>query len=127
MSTYNGDSEYTLNCTGDCVVGDEIRFDRAKFSGSYRKPKFAGFERVTGKIIRDSYGSEKQQHTFTIELANGSTTRIKGRNLYANSVYRKIWADESQRKNALNEKHTRGDRARKERQIRIEERMAHGY
>lgn len=127
ISDYTGDGEYKVNCTGDCVVGDEVRFDRATFSGSYRKPKFSGFERVTGKIIRDSYGAEKQQHTFTIQLADGTTTRIKGRNLYANGVYRKQWADEDDRKSVLTEKHARGARARNARAQRIEERSVYGY
>ena len=126
-SDYAGDSEYTIDCTGDCVVGDQVRFDRATFSGSYRKPKCTGFARITGTIIRDSYGTDKQQHTFTIEMLDGSTTRIKGRNLYANGVYRKAWTDESQRELALDEKHTRGDRARRARQNRIEKEYEHGY
>lgn len=62
-SIYSGDAEFTINCTGDAVVGDEVRFERATFSGSFRNAKFAGFEMITGKIIRDSYGRDKQQHT----------------------------------------------------------------
>lgn len=127
-SDYNGDSEHTICCTGDCVVGDQVSFDRATFSGSYRKPKFAGFERITGTIIRDSYGAAKQQHTFTIELPDGSTTCIKGRNLYANGVWRKPWPNETSRHAALDEKHSRGNCARAARQDRLNDRMArHGY
>ncbi len=119
-SDYMAANGYEIDCTGDCVVGDEIRFDRAIFSGSWRNPKFAGFEQIIGTIVRDSYGTEKQQHTFTIELKNGETTKIKGRNLYRNGVCRKPWADESKRNAALDEKHNRGDRAREARQIRGE-------
>lgn len=120
-SDYAGDALHTIDCTGDCVCGDKVCFERATFSGSFRKPKFAGFERIAGEIINDSYGADKQQHTFTIRLADGSTTMIKGRNLYANGVWRQPWLDEAARKHAADEKHQRGDRARKARQIRREE------
>ncbi len=120
ISTYRGDAEYSISCAGDCVTGDEVRFERATFSGSFRHPKFDGFERVTGKIVSDSYGDAKQQHTFTLELANGSRLLIKGRNLYSNGVFRKLWSDEGARRDALTEKHTRGDHARAARAERLE-------
>lgn len=119
-SNYAGDGIYTVRCTGDAVVGDEVRFERATFTGSFRNAKFAGFETVTGKIVKDSYGKDKQQHTFTLLLDNGSELRIKGRNLYANGTYRKLWADESQRRAAAEEKHARGDSARAIRASRLE-------
>ena len=119
VSTYSGDDLYTINTTGDCVVGDEISFERATFSGSFRSPQFAGFEQIKGKIVKDSYGSDKQQHTFTIELLDGSKIRIKGRNLYANGVYRKRWVDESQRGVVADEKHARGAKARAAREVRL--------
>lgn len=56
LSTYCGDQEYCINATGDCCKGDQVRFERATFSGSYRKPKFKAFEMITGVIINDSYG-----------------------------------------------------------------------
>lgn len=119
-STYAGDDIYSICCTGDAVVGDEVSFERATFTGSFRNAKFAGFECITGKIIRDSYGRDKQQHTFTLEFADGSTLRIKGRNLYAEGVWRKPWADESTRGAVADEKHARGAIARAERAIRKE-------
>lgn len=118
ISNYEGDEEYSIDCTGDACVGDEVRFDRATFYGSYRSPTFGGFERITGKIVSDSYGKLKQQHTFTITTENGDTIRIKGRNLYANGLYRKPWADEEKREEVLDEKHERGDIARKARRAR---------
>jgi len=119
-STYVGDDIYTINTTGDCVVGDEVSFERATFTGSFRNAKFAGFELIQGKIINDSYGRDKQQHTFTIELLNGSKITIKGRNLYANSTYRKQWLDESLRGQVADEKHARGAKARAARECRWE-------
>ena len=122
--TYQGDEIYNIDCTGDCVVSDEVRFERATFSGSFRNARFAGFEQITGKIINDSYGRNKQQHTFTLELADGSKTTIKGRNLYANGAWRRAWEDESQRGAVADEKHQRGDRARAAREIRKSEQFA---
>lgn len=92
---------YTIFCTGDCCKGDEIAFFNAAKSS----------ERLYGKIIKESYGAEKQQHTFTIEV-DGETMKIKGRNLYKNNVTRKSWANEEERKRVIEEKHERGAAAR---------------
>jgi hypothetical protein len=120
MSNYRGDADYCVCCTGDCVVGDEVSFDRATFTGSFRSAHFAGFERVSGTIIADSYGREKQQHTFTL-LVSGYKIMIKGRNLYAAGTYRRPWADESLRQLARDEKHSRGSIARTARNERKQE------
>lgn len=117
-SDHTGDAEYIINCTGDAVTGDEVRFEHATFTGSFRNAKFAGFEQITGKIIRDSYDRDKQQHTFTLRLADSSTLTIKGRNLYKEGCWRKLWPDETIRHAAANEKHTRGDRAKAAREQR---------
>jgi len=120
ISKYSGNDEYIIDCTGDAVIGDEVRFERATFSGSFRNPKFAGFKMIEGVIVKDSYGLQKQQHTFTIKTAEGDELRIKGRNLYANGLYRKSWADESLRHAAVEEKHSRGDLALVARELRRE-------
>lgn len=109
--------DFSISATGDAVVGDHVKFERATFTGSFRNAKFAGNEIVQGKIIKDSYGADKQQHTFTLRTRSG-VIRIKGRNLYANGVQRKQWANESLRKMAVDEKHSRGDAARTMRDIR---------
>lgn len=120
-STFTGDAAHIIPCTGDCVCGDHPAFERATFQGSRTRPTFAGFQLVTGEIVADSYGVDKQQHTCTVSLADGSTTRIKGRNLYANRTYRTAWPDEAQRSRVANEKHQRGDVARAQRARRLEE------
>jgi hypothetical protein len=122
VSTFSGDENHPICCTGDCVVGDLVAFERATFSGSRSRPVFAGFELVIGEIVAESYGSEKQQHTFTLLLGDGSKTRIKGRNLYANRTYRALWSDETKRSEVAQEKHQRGDIARAQRAVRIEKR-----
>jgi hypothetical protein len=83
--------------------------------------------------MRDSYGRDRQQHTFTLRVidaqgvnaqevldqqkARGYITR-KGRNVYRNGVRRHVWADESSRLVAADEKHERGDIARWQRDAR---------
>lgn len=109
---------YIIDCTGDCVAGDYIKFERAVFTGKYPNAKFSHNEILEGEILSDSYGREKQQHTFTILLKSGVKIRIKGRNLYKNGVKRKLWPAEKEREHALNEKHARGNFARIERDIR---------
>ncbi len=106
---------FSIDATGDVVTGDHIRFERDMWGGTYRKPKWLGTEVVTGIVVRDSYGTAKQQHTFTIEYYPKSgygQTRIKGRNLYKHGVMRKAWRDESQRDKQADEKHGRGKKAR---------------
>ena len=115
-NAYKGDEEYCIDATGDCCKGDDVRFLRGKYTRAYSryksnhtKPDY--YELVTGKILKDSYGAAKQQHSFTIELQDGTKTVIRGRNLYRNGVWRKPWPDEAKRIEALDEKHERGDEA----------------
>jgi len=113
--------KFTINCTGDCCLGDVVQFKKAVFGGSYKKPKFLYNEEITAKIIKDSYGQDKQQHTFTIQILavdgrkESRQTTIKGRNLYRNGTKRIIWDDENLRLNVIKEKHERGTRAREDR------------
>lgn len=112
--------KYTENITGDAAQGDKVAFVEAKFTGSFKSPKFSHFELVKGTIIKDSYGTDKQQHTFTLELEDGSTKRIKGRNLYKYGTFA-MPRDVEERQAALDEKHERGTEARKIRDERREE------
>ena len=109
----------SLDATGDVVTGDEVTFERAVFKGSYRNPKFSHNETISGIVTKDSYGAEKQQHTFTILKDDGETIRIKGRNLYRNGVTRKQWIDEGKRREVAEAKHSRGDSARAKREQRL--------
>lgn len=118
---------FTIDCTSDACSGDVILFTEAVFGGSFRKPKFLGNRRVAARIVKDSYGTDKQQHTFTLEilasdgedaLKAGSTTTRKGRNVYRNGTMRQPWTDEAERRAVIDDKHRRGDAARAERQAR---------
>lgn len=99
---------YNCNCSGDCCTGDEIAFFKAGTNSI----------RLFGKIITESYGKLKQQHTFTILLDSNEKILIKGRNLYLN-VWRKKWDNEEDREIVLKEKHSRGSIAREEKSIRV--------
>ena len=116
-------TKYTIDCTGDVVTGDEIQFTEAVFGGSYRKPRFLGERTISTRVIKDSYGQDKQQHTFTIEIIHsegecplepGTKTRRKGRNIYRHGTRRAAWTNETARHGAQKEKHLRGDAARDE-------------
>jgi hypothetical protein len=120
---------FDYHCAGDVVVGDQIKFTESFFSGSYRNPKFVGTRTIEALVLRDSYGLEKQQHTFTLKvlasagthpLTVGKTVRRKGRNIYRNGTLRRGWDDEAARVDAQNEKHGRGDSARTDRAARVE-------
>lgn len=83
---------------------------------------------VAGRIVKESYGAAKQQHTFTIEVLWSKGEKplpplhpllIKGRNLYRLKTLRQRWEDERERHKVLMEKHSRGFIARSNREIRI--------
>ena len=113
---------YKFNCVGDVCVGDQVLFIEEHWS-QYRpsakvRRTLLGFFLTEATVVKDSYGKEKQQHTFTLQLSDGSSQLIKGRVIYRRGVWRKAWKDESQRQLSLNEKHARGNRARKARKER---------
>lgn len=120
--------QYTINCSGDVVTGDTIRFTESVFGGSFRKPRYLGERTVEAIVIGDSYGAGRQQHTFSLvivtcegvdPLTPGTKTTRKGRNVYRNGTVRKPWIDEAQRVSAAEEKHARGDIARAARDERL--------
>jgi len=106
---------------GDVVAGDTIRFAESVFGGSYRRPRYRGSRTIEAEIARDSYGVDKQQHTFTLRVISssgldaleaGKIIRRKGRNVYRGQPERLLWSDESERDIVAAEKHRRGDTAR---------------
>lgn len=85
---------------------------------------------VAGRIVKESYGAAKQQHTFTIEVLWSKGTKplpplhpllIKGRNLYRLKTMRQKWENEAERQKVISEKHNRGAVARSTREERIKE------
>lgn len=108
--------DYGVIVTGDACVGDEIVFGESVFTGNWRRAKYAGCRVVRAKIIRDSYGDKCGQHTFTLELPDGTTRVKKARNVYANwTMARERGA--SERRAALEDKHKRGREARLRRDL----------
>jgi len=110
--------KYSIDCTGDVVVGDTIEFTEAVFGGSFRSPKYLGDRTIEANVIKDSYGDKKQQHTFSLvvisstgiqPIASGKRTTRKGRNIYKNGTLRAEWTNEAERLDAADEKHSRGD------------------
>lgn len=129
---------FDIDATGDVVTGDVIRFDEAVFGGSHRNPSLKGHRTITARVVKDSYGADKQQHTFSLVILRsegtdadkypaGSKTTRKGRNVYRNRVMRQRWQDESLRHQVATEKHARGDAARARRQIRWDEKDSMGW
>ena len=125
-------AQFTIDCTGDACTGDTILFTETVWGGSYRKPYRVGDRTIAAKVLRDSYGAAKQQHTFTLQvlwshgvdpLAPGQTTTRKGRNIYRNGTRRMPWDDEAERRPVLDDKHSRGASARRVRAIRREAEM----
>ncbi|XP_020275484.1 zinc finger CCCH domain-containing protein 62-like isoform X2 [Asparagus officinalis] len=128
-------SSFVLNCKGDACTGDIVMFEQNVYemfsiaSRSATGPP-CGTRVVIGRIVKESYGAAKQQHTFTIEVLWSTGEKplpplhpllIKGRNLYRLKTMRQRWADEEERRKVLQEKHSRGFVARCSRETRIKE------
>ncbi|KAJ1291915.1 hypothetical protein BS78_02G352700 [Paspalum vaginatum] len=120
-------SSFCINCKGDVCRGDAVLFKQKVYEKSgKRHAKCIGKRIVAGKVIKESYGKEKQQHTFTIQvfwskgagrLAPLHLLLVKGRNLYRMMTLRQRWANEAERQKILEEKHSRGDDARRVRAL----------
>lgn len=41
---------------------------------------------ISGEVVKHGYGSERNQHTFTIASDCGEKIMVKGRNLYPNII-----------------------------------------
>ncbi|KAL0354446.1 UNVERIFIED_CONTAM: Zinc finger CCCH domain-containing protein 62 [Sesamum radiatum] len=138
----NGDGErkypassFVLNCKGDACMGDIVMFEQNVYEAFNIASRSAngppcGTRVVAGRIVKESYGAAKQQHTFTIEVLWSKGEKplpplhpllIKGRNLYRLKTMRQKWEDEGERQNILSEKHARGGVARLNREARIQQ------
>lgn len=102
-------SSFVINCRGDVCTGDIVLFSQKVFEkydlasrGGAQTP--IGKRTIAGRIVKDSYGAAKQQHTFTVEILWSTGVKplpplypllIKGRNLYRMQTYRqkeqKFW------------------------------------
>ncbi|XP_031744267.1 zinc finger CCCH domain-containing protein 62 isoform X2 [Cucumis sativus] len=124
---------FIVNCKGDACMGDIVMFEQKVYemyniaSRSSTGPS-CGTRTVAGRIVKESYGSSKQQHTFTIEVLWSKGEKplpplhpllIKGRNLYRMKTMRQPWEDEDERQKVLMEKHARGSLARSNREARV--------
>ncbi len=117
---------YKINTTGDVCLGDSVIYIERNWQRKAinRFGKLANvivnYTIVEGVVISESYGAKKQQHTFTIKTKLDPRKLVKGRNLYAIGVWRKVWKNEAERLAVLDEKHCRGRAARSDRRDRID-------
>ncbi|KAK2372711.1 zinc finger CCCH domain-containing protein [Trifolium repens] len=123
-------SSFNINCTGDVCLGDVVLFRQKvyeKFNKVTRHGRVIGNRTVAGRVVKESYGAAKQQHTFTVEVLWSSGVKklpplspllVKGRNLYKQKTYRQRWKNEADRVKVLSEKHRRGAAARSVRALR---------
>ena len=110
MQHYNPYSNQNL------VQGTIFEAQLPVFTGSYKNAKFSHNVSVKMQVIKESYGAERGQHTFTLlclesshpeDFAVGKTYRKKGRNLYPN-----ICANVQQPDNYLQVAAEKDDRSR---------------
>ena len=124
-----------LDGESNCCAGDVIKFkedvlERVRinhFGKLAWRP--AGSRVITAEIIRESYGTEKQQHTYTLRVISVEGYRAdevvgrekllrKGHNIYRNGIDRLEGVDDGTRRTVLEEKNGRGADARAERNYR---------
>ncbi|KAL0350633.1 UNVERIFIED_CONTAM: Zinc finger CCCH domain-containing protein 62 [Sesamum radiatum] len=129
-------SSFTIDCTGDVCKGDVVLFNQKlmtilgswnRFDKMTRRGSHLGRRTVAGRIVKESYGVARQQHTFTVEVLWSRGTKklaplypllVKGRNLYKLKTFRQRWKNEKERLEVLAEKHKRGAAARNIRAMR---------
>ncbi|VFQ92056.1 unnamed protein product [Cuscuta campestris] len=128
--TFYPRSSFNINCTGDVCKGDVVLFTQKvykNFDKMTRSGNVSGKRTIAGRVVKESYGAAKQQHTFTVEvLWNRGVKKlpplfpllVKGRNLYKLKVFRQRWKNEKERLRVLAEKHQRGAAARLVRETR---------
>ncbi|KAH9317822.1 hypothetical protein KI387_019591, partial [Taxus chinensis] len=130
-------SSFVINCKGDVCTGDVVLFTQKVYEkyhlasrGGAQSP--IGKRTIAGRVLKESYGAAKQQHTFTVEILWSTGMKplpplypllIKGRNLYRLQIYRQPWPNEVEREKVLAEKHARGTEARS---VRAAARAKHG-
>ncbi|XP_022739336.1 uncharacterized protein LOC111291702 isoform X2 [Durio zibethinus] len=110
-----------LRITGTKAVCQQRILEHWRFNKVKRHGRLLGSRTVAGRVVKESYGKAKQQHTFTVEVLWSKGTKkfpplfpllVKGRNLYKLKTYRQRWSSEAERRNVLAEKHRRGKAAR---------------
>ncbi|KAK2657425.1 hypothetical protein Ddye_010477 [Dipteronia dyeriana] len=123
-------SSFVINCTGDVCQDDVVLFTQKvyeKFDKVTRHGRVLGRRTVAGRVVHETYGAAKQQHTFTIEVLWSTGFNklpplfpllVKGRNLYRLRTFRQRWNNEAERVKVLAEKHKRGSEARTVRAMR---------
>jgi hypothetical protein len=55
------------------VTGDVIRFKERVFRGRFPHRKRRGHRIVIARVVRESYGARRQQHSFTIGYERDAT------------------------------------------------------
>ncbi|KAE8723339.1 SAP domain-containing protein, putative isoform 2 [Hibiscus syriacus] len=117
-------SSFFIDCSGDVCKGDVVLFTQKLYKKSdmtRRHVRLLEKRTIAGRVVKESYGKAKQQHTFTVEVLWSKGTKkfpplfpllVKGRNLYKSRTCRQRWCDEAERRNVLAEKHKRGNAAR---------------
>ncbi|GJP71764.1 hypothetical protein CLOP_g2559, partial [Closterium sp. NIES-67] len=120
---------FCINCTGDVCRQDTVLFKQQIPQKHNNESNYPGYRLVAGRVVKESYGVKKQQHTFTVEVIWSSGMQplppmtqllVKGRVLYRHKTYRQKWPNEAERVAAVVEKHARGDEARSVRLKRLE-------
>src|SRR3989344_2925357 len=91
-----------IDCGGDACTGDTILFVEDVWSEYGDDAEILGQRTIMARVIRESYGAEKQQHTFTLEVLGceghspysvGDRILRKGRKIYRNGTHRLKWDD----------------------------------
>lgn len=101
--------------TYNIIKGDLIVFKESVFGGNYRNPVYEGERTIKAKVLKESYGKKRGQHTFTLKVIDVSGTRAneilgretirrKGRNLYKECYLIKRIEDEDKETEAKNKR-----------------------
>ena len=95
----------------NAVEGDIVIFKQATYSGSWKRPKFAGYNIRLCKVLYEKYRNDLQHQFFLMDLESKKEFSLMGRNLYGNGFARiigNVKEEQIHRENTI-EKNDRGD------------------
>jgi hypothetical protein len=87
----------SIDCTGDVLAGDVIRFTDIIWGGSRTRPVRTGERLIVARVLGQSTAGVRKHHVFTMEVLHssgltpiepGKTIVRKSRNVYRNGAYR---------------------------------------
>lgn len=97
---------FPIDCTGDLVEGDVIRFEEVVYEDVDGKPEPVGIRIIVAQVVREDYDLENRRFLFWLRIIFcegadsypvGLEIERQARSLYRKNPTRRPWSDEGAR------------------------------